>query len=83
MLNQKQKLKKIKKETYTTEDGVVVHSTHSTIVRKQSKDDYYEQKSMGLETQEVETEEPKVEEPVQKVQEEVKSIDSLADLIDL
>lgn len=77
------KVKEDKKETYTTEDGVVVHSTHSTIVRKQSKDDYYEQKSMGLETQEVETEEPKVEEPVQKVQEEVKSIDSLADLIDL
>jgi len=80
---QEEKPKENKKETYATDDGIVVHSTHSTIVKKQSKDDYYEQKSMGLETPKVEVEEPKEKEPVQEAHIEVQSVDSLADLIDL
>jgi len=80
---QEEKPKENKKETYATDDGIVVHSIHSTIVKKQSKDDYYEQKSMGLETPKVETEELQEKEPVQEARVEVKSVESLADLIDL
>ena len=80
---QEEKPKENKKETYATDDGIVVHSTHSTIVKKQSKDDYYEQKSMGLETPKVEIEEPQEKEPAQEARVEVKSVESLADLIDL
>ena len=80
---QEEKPKENKKETYATDDGIVVHSTHSTIVKKQSKDDYYEQKSMGLETPKVEIEERQEKEPIQEARVEVKSVESLADLIDL